>query len=120
MRVRAFRGAVQLRVDDPMEMKEAVVELLSELFTANELANEDLISILFTATPDLKCEFPALMARSLDLGAVPLICAQEIDVTGALPRIVRVMIHAYSDKNMDQIKHIYRRGAEALRRDIAQ
>ena len=120
MKVRAIRGATQLAEDSIDEMKSAVVELLNDLFAANEIATEDLISILFTATPDIHSDFPAAAARTLDLGSIPLICAQEIDVTGALPRIVRVMVHAYSPRNISEIKHIYRRGANALRKDIAQ
>ncbi len=120
MRVRAIRGATQLRMDDQDEMAAAVIELLAELFEKNGLVKEDLISILFTSTPDLICDFPAAAARKLDLGDIPLICAQEIQVPGALPLVVRVMIHAYSERSHGEIKHIYKRGAEVLRRDIAQ
>ena len=120
MRVRAFRGATQLQSDNPIEMEEAVCELLSEIFSANQLATDDLISILFTSTPDLVSDFPAKGARKLDLGFVPLMCAVEIDVPGSLSRIVRVMIHAHSALELGQIRHIYRRGAELLRQDIAQ
>lgn len=120
MRVRAFRGATKLQSDSAEEMEEAVCELLLEIFKENAIENEDLISILFTATPDLQCEFPAKTARSLNLGSVPLMCAVEIDVAGALPRVVRVMVHAHSDLSLEAVRHIYRRGAEVLRRDIAQ
>jgi chorismate mutase len=101
-------------------MKEAVTELLSELFEKNGIIKSDLISILFTATPDLVSDFPAAAARSLDLGDVPLMCAVEISVYGSLPRVVRVMAHAHSELSHAQAKHVYKRGAEALRRDIAQ
>ena len=120
MRVRAIRGATQLVADEPLEMASAVTELLSEIFEKNTLAKVDLVSILFTATEDLICDFPAAAARKLDLGDIPLICAREIPVPGALPRVVRVMVHAYSEKEHSEIRHIYMRGAEALRRDIAQ
>ncbi len=120
MRVRAIRGATQLLADEPLEMASAVTELLSEIFEKNTLAKVDLVSILFTATEDLICDFPAAAARKLDLGDIPLICAREIPVPGALPRVVRVMVHAYSEKEHSEIRHIYMRGAEALRRDIAQ
>jgi len=106
--------------DDPAEMESAVCELLNEIFTANALEIDDLISILFTSTPDLTSEFPAKTARSLNLGNVPLICAVEIDVQGSLPKTIRVMVHAHSERSLDEITHIYRRGAKALRRDIAQ
>jgi chorismate mutase len=120
MRVRAIRGATQLVADEPLEMASAVTELLSEIFEKNAIAKVDLVSILFTATEDLICDFPAAAARKLDLGDIPLICAREIPVPGSLPRVVRVMVHAYSEKEHSEIRHIYTRGAEALRRDIAQ
>jgi chorismate mutase len=120
MKVRAIRGATQLDSDSVEEMREAVVDLLTVLFTENEIATDDLISILFTATPDIHSDFPAAAARTLELGSIPLICAQEIDVVGALPRVVRVLVHAHSHRSHNEIKHVYRRGAQILRKDIAQ
>ncbi|MEJ0014590.1 MAG: chorismate mutase [Actinomycetota bacterium] len=120
MRVRAIRGATQLSVDDSSEMADAVTELLTDLFAKNGIHKGDLISIFFTSTPDLTCDFPAAAARTLDLGDIPLMCAREIDVVGSLPRVVRIMIHAYSERSHEEIKHLYKRGAEVLRRDIAQ
>jgi len=120
MSIRAIRGATCLSQDDATEMSEAVVELLTAILERNNLTKDDLVSVFFTATPDLHCAFPASAARSLDFGDVPLICAQEIDVTGALPRVIRVMAHINSTKSRDEIKHIYLRGAEVLRQDIAQ
>jgi chorismate mutase len=78
------------------------------------------VSILFTATPDLTSAFPAAAARSLNLADVPLICAQEIDVDGAMSRVIRVLVHVESALARADIKHVYLRGAEALRQDIAQ
>lgn len=120
MGVRAIRGATCLTQDDANEMTEAVVELLSGMLEKNGLTKDDLISVLFTATPDLHCAFPAAAARHLDIGDVPLICAQELDVAGALPRVIRVMAHVESDLPRADVKHIYLRGAEVLRQDIAQ
>ena len=80
--LRAFRGATRLTADDPVEMTEAVEELVSTLLDRNGLAVDDLVSMIFTATPDLVCMFPAAAARGLGLGDVPLICAQEIAVAG--------------------------------------
>ena len=120
MRVRAIRGATQLLVDDPGEMAVAVTELLTEMFEKNSLAKDDLISIFFTSTEDLTSDFPAAAARRLDLGDIPLMCAREIPVSGSLPRVVRVMVHAHSELSRAEIRHIYTRGAEVLRRDIAQ
>jgi chorismate mutase len=118
--VRAFRGATQLLADDKLEMRGAVVELLQEILLGNEIANEDLISILFTATPDLKSEFPAVGVRMYGIDDVPLICAQEIDVSGSLPRTIRVLIHAESMRSRSEVIHKYLRGAQILRPDLAE
>lgn len=120
MKVRAFRGATQLSSDTEAEMESAVCELLLEIFKSNSIDRADLISILFTATPDLICEFPAKSARALDLGTVPLMCAVEVDVKGALSRVIRVMVHAHSELSLEAASHIYLRGAQSLRRDLAQ
>ena len=120
MAIRAIRGAVQLRQDDLSEMREAVVELLTEILRRNGLGTDDLVSILFTATPDLKCGFPATAARELPIGDVALICAAELDIPGALPRVVRVMVHAESSQARADLQHVYLRGAESLRVDLAQ
>lgn len=118
--MRAIRGAICLTEDNAEEMRGAVVELLTEIFERNNVSNDQLVSVLFTATPDLHSAFPAAAARELELSDVPLICAQEIDVTGAMPKTVRVMVHVNTDIPRAEIKHIYLRGAEALRQDIAQ
>ena len=120
MKVRAIRGATQLAEDSAAEMRVAVVELLEKIFEENEITTENLISILFTVTPDIHSDFPAAAARILPLGEIPLMCFQEIDVNGALPRVVRVMVHCYTHRSHAEIKHIYLRGAAALRKDIAQ
>jgi chorismate mutase len=120
MNVRAIRGATCLQYDDAAEMADAVTELLSELISRNAVSTDDLISVLFTSTPDLHSAFPAAAARGVGLADVPLICAQEIDVTGAMEKVVRVMMHVQTSKARADIKHVYLRGAEALRQDIAQ
>ena len=120
MAVRALRGATCLAADDRDEMHDAVVELVAEMLERNGMRTEDLISIVFTATPDLHSEFPAAAARQLALGDVPLLCAQELDVAGALPRVVRVLAHAETGLARRDIVHVYLRGAEVLRKDLAQ
>ena len=120
MAVRAIRGATQVDADDRDEVLAATRELVSTVIERNGLDGEQLISILFTATPDLKSEFPALAARELGLGDVPLMCATEIDVAHALPRVLRLMAHVETDRPRSEIAHVYLRGATALRRDIAQ
>jgi chorismate mutase len=120
MNIRAIRGATCLQHDDAAEMAEVVTELLSELLTRNDIDTDDLVSVLFTATPDLHSAFPAAAARGVGLADVPLICAQEIDVNGAMEKVVRIMVHVQTPKTRAEIKHVYLRGAEALRQDIAQ
>jgi len=118
--VRAIRGATRLTADDPAEMTDAVVELVEAMLERNAMTTEDLVSMVFTATPDLVCMFPAAAARGLGLGDVPLICAQEIAVVGALSRVVRVMAHAHLERPRSEVVHVYLRGAEVLRQDLAQ
>jgi chorismate mutase len=118
--VRAIRGATQVAADDRDEVLGATRELVSTVLERNELDPADLISILFTATPDLVSEFPALAARELGLGDVPLMCATEIAVPHALPRVLRLMAHVETPRSRADVQHVYLRGAVALRRDIAQ
>jgi chorismate mutase len=120
MAVRAIRGATQLEVDDRDHLLASVDELIREILTQNQLATDDLISMLFTATPDLHSEFPALAARQLGIGDVPLLCTQELDLAGAMPRVIRVMLHVETALTKAEVRHVYLRGAAALRRDLAQ
>ncbi|MDD2858803.1 MAG: chorismate mutase [Candidatus Nanopelagicales bacterium] len=116
--MRAIRGAVCLQRDDAVEMLDAVGEMLTAILERNAITTDDLVSVLFTCTPDLHSGFPAAAARVHGFSDVPLMCAQEIDVVGALERCVRVMIHADIDRPREEIKHVYIRGAEVLRPDV--
>ena len=118
--VRAIRGATQLEANTASAMESATKELLLEILSANQLTPDDVISVFLTVTPDLNAAFPAAFAREVGFQSVPLLCAVEIDVPGALPRVLRVMFHCNTERNSDQISHIYLHGAQALRRDIAQ
>ena len=120
MAIRAIRGAIQLDADERQHLLKSTAELLSKILHVNNLDTASLISILFTATPDLTSEFPALAARELGLGDVPLMCFVEMDVKGSLPRVIRVMVTAETSIPRDQIQHVYLRGAAALRLDLAQ
>ena len=120
MAVRAIRGATQLDVDDRDHLLASVEELIREILEQNDIETDKLVSMILTATPDLHSEFPALAARQLGIGDVPLLCAQEIAVDGAMPRVIRVMVHIESDLPRGEIRHVYLRGAAALRRDLAQ
>lgn len=120
MTVRAIRGATQLDRDEREHLVARTVELVAEVLAANDLDRADLISILFTCTPDVRSDFPAAAAREMGLGDVPLICAVEIDVPGALPRVVRLMAHANLERPRTEVRHVYLHGATVLRRDLAQ
>ena len=120
MTVRAIRGAVQVEANDRDAILEGTTELMSEVMARNDLTTDDVISVLFTMTPDLTTEFPALAARKLGFHDVPLICAVEIPVPGAMPRVVRLMAHVETSRSRLEIQHVYLRGAAALRLDIAQ
>jgi chorismate mutase len=116
--VRAIRGATQLEVDEREHLLERSAELVRAVLEANDLSSDDLISIVFTVTPDLHSEFPAVAGRQVGLTDVPLMCAQEIDVPHALPRVVRMMVHADSARSREKIQHVYLHGAVSLRPDL--
>lgn len=120
MTLRGIRGATCLTANDADEMRGAVCELLEVILERNGLSTDDLISIVLTSTPDLTCAFPAAGAREFGLVDVPLLCAQEIDVAGALPRTVRALVHAEMAVPRASVQHVYLRGAEVLRQDLAQ
>ena len=120
MRVRAVRGATQLEEDSREHMLERVAEMVTGVLDANDLAVDDFISIVFTATSDLVSEFPAYAARQLGFDDVPLICAQELDVEGAMPRVVRMLAHVETHLARSEVTHVYLHGAANLRRDLAR
>jgi chorismate mutase len=118
--VRAIRGAVQVEANEREAIIEGTAELVAEVMSRNDLVTGDVISVLFTATPDLTAEFPALAARKTGFHDVPLLCATEIGVPGAMPRVIRLMMHVDTPRSRSGIRHVYLRGAQALRLDIAQ
>lgn len=120
MAVRGVRGAIQVDSNDRDEILDATTELVREVLRRNDLAGDDLISILFTATPDLTAEFPAYAARALGLTDVPLMCATELSVPGAMPRVLRLLAHVDTPRTRAQLRHVYLRGAAALRTDLPQ
>lgn len=120
MAVRAIRGATQLEVDEREHLFERTRELVGAVLRDNAVDTEALVSIVFTCTPDLVSDFPAAAAREMGLGDVPLLCAVEIAVPHAMPRVVRMMAHADLDVPRAEVKHVYLHGAVALRRDLAQ
>jgi chorismate mutase len=120
MTVRAIRGAIQVEANERDAILVSTAELVTAVMSRNDLSTDDVISVLFTATPDLNAEFPALAARKIGFHEVPLMCATEIAVPGAMPRVVRLMAHVETDRSRSELQHVYLRGAAALRLDIAQ
>jgi chorismate mutase len=99
-------------------MFEAVAELMGQMLERNSITSDAVVSLILTSTPDLVCAFPAAGVRAYGLTDVPLMCAQEIDVAGALPKVVRIMAHVNSELANSEINHVYLRGAEVLRADL--
>ncbi len=118
--MRAIRGAIQVAANDRESILDGTIELVTEVITRNDLTTDDVISVIFTATPDITAEFPALAARKIGFHDVPLLCTTEIGVPGALPRVVRLLMHIDTGRPRSEIQHVYLRGATMLRLDIAQ
>lgn len=116
--VRAIRGAIQVDDDTPDEILAATGELVSALLERNGIGQDDLVSIFFTTTPDLTSQFPALAAREAGLTDVPLMCASEIDVPDAMPRVIRLLAHTHTSRWKSEIEHVYLRGASTMRPDL--
>ncbi len=117
MKLRALRGAITVETNEPDAILSATEELVRAVMERNELDPEQMVSCIFTCTNDLDAEFPAVAARDMGLSAVPLLCAREIDVPGALPRVIRILLHCYADPDTEP-RHVYLREAEQLRRDL--
>ena len=118
MRLRAARGAIRVPSDDGDALLGSTERLLSTVLQRNAIDPEDLVSIMFTATEDLRSAFPAEAARRMGLGRVPLMCAQEIPVEGSMPSVIRILLHFHSDRTLDEVVHVYLDGAESLRDDV--
>jgi chorismate mutase len=106
--------------DTPEQVTERIHALLNAMLERNGVEKDDLISILFTATKDVVSMFPATAARSMGLGDVPLICARELDVDGATPLCLRVMMHVTTERSRAQLHHVYLEGARGLRDDLPE
>ena len=119
-RLRALRGATTVAEDDPDAIAEATRELLATMMERNEVSVDDIVSLVFTATPDLTSAFPAAAARSLGLEDVPLLCAQEIAVADSLPRCIRVLMHLYTERDYASLRHVYLGAARRLREDLPE
>jgi chorismate mutase len=118
--VRGLRGATTCEENTPEQITEVTQELLVEMLQRNGVSHDDVISVLFTTTPDLTASFPATAARGVGFGDVPLLCASEINVPGAMPLTVRVLIHAYTERDREELRHVYLRKAFSLRDDLPE
>jgi chorismate mutase len=116
--MRALRGATTVEVDEKEHLFERVVALLEALFDRNDIDHDDVVSVIFTATDDIHSAFPAEAARKFGLGDVPLLCARELDITGATPRCIRVLLHLNTPRSRAELHHVYLEGARSLRDDL--
>ncbi|MEX0868446.1 MAG: chorismate mutase [Nitriliruptoraceae bacterium] len=119
-RVRALRGATTLDIDERDHLIERTQELISAVFSRNALGEDDLISIVFTATDDIRSAYPAEAARDAGITHVPLLCARELAIDGGIDRCVRVLVHAYTPRAHRDLRHVYLHGARQLRTDLPE
>lgn len=119
-RLVAVRGATTVEADTPEQVQERTAELLQEMMERNDIRSDAIVSIIFTTTPDIVCEFPAVAARGIGLSEVPLLCSQEIPVEGSIAMCIRVLMHTYSLKHRAEIRHAYLHGAKQLRTDLPE
>lgn len=121
MAVRALRGATTVEADSPEDVTNRTIELMTALLDTNEMTSEALISILFSATPDITSLAPATGLRGgIDLSDVPLLCVGEMIVDGGLERCIRIMAHVETQKPRHELTHLFLHGAAALRPDLAE
>ena len=118
--VRALRGATTVDADTVEQVNERVQALITAMLDRNDVSKDDLISIIFTATDDIHCMFPAAAARAIGLGDVPLICARELDITEGTPLCIRVMMHLSTERTRSELHHVYLEGARGLRDDLPE
>jgi chorismate mutase len=116
-RLHALRGAISVERNEEEAILAATRDLMTQLMERNELAAEQMVSCIFTATKDLDAQFPAVAARDLGLDRVPLLCSQEIDVPGSLARVIRVLLHYYAADGHEP-QHVYLGEARTLRKDL--
>lgn len=119
MALRGIRGATTVEEDVPEAILAATRELLQELLSRNGIADfDEIVSAVFTTTPDLRSTFPAEAARALGMQHVPLLCASEIAVPGAMPLCIRVLLHVETARSPREVVHVYLREAKRLRPDV--
>jgi chorismate mutase len=119
-RVRALRGATTLEQDERTHLFARTQELIAALLTRNDLDEDDLISIVFTATDDVHTAYPAEAAREAGITHVPLLCTRELDIDGGIERCIRVLVHAYTPRTARELRHVYLHDARQLRTDLPE
>ncbi|HTR77132.1 MAG TPA: chorismate mutase [Gemmatimonadaceae bacterium] len=117
-RVRGIRGAITVDRDDPEAIHEGTLTLVRAIMARNQVEPDQVVSAIFTATPDLRSAFPAPAARAAGWHEVPMLCATELDVAGALPRCIRVLVHVERENGAAEIEHVYLGSAAGLRPDL--
>lgn len=120
MRLLALRGAITCDENTKDEIDAKTQLLVKEMLSRNDVAHDDVVSIIFTATDDLTATFPATGARALGLGDVPLLCMRELGVEGGMPRCIRVLMHLYTDRSREDLRHVYLGDARTLRDDLPE
>lgn len=120
MRLRALRGAITAEGNTKEYITGATTELLEEVLDRNDIGTDDIVSIIFTATKDVTAEFPAAAVRKTGLSHVPVICARELDIEGALPLTIRIMMLVYTDRDRELMRHAYMKDARQLRTDLPE
>jgi chorismate mutase len=116
--LRGLRGATTVDADTEEQVNQRVQELVVEMLARNALTSDDLVSVIFTATDDIHSMFPATAARAVGLGDVPLLCARELDIVASMPRCIRILMHAATDRPRADLHHVYLHGTRTMRDDL--
>ncbi len=116
---RGVRGAITLENNSKEDIKNATIELLTEIIEKNNIKTEDISFVIFTLTKDLTADFPAKYAReNFDFKYVPMMCYNEADIEASIAKCIRILVSFNTEKKQDEIKHIYLKGAQKLRQDL--
>lgn len=119
--MRGVRGATTVDKNTAGAIEAAARELLRRMVELNGIAVEDIVSVMLTMTPDLDAASPASAVRSGDVATwsqIPFLCAVEPPVAGDLPRCLRALLHWNTDKNPEEIVHVYLGDTPRLRPDL--
>jgi len=118
-KVRGIRGAIQVDQDNKESILRSTAELLEKMIKINEVDTQEIVSIFFTSTDDLNAEYPAYAAREMGLTEVPLLCSRELNISKAMARLIRILIHVNTNKTQNEIRHLYLGATKSLRPDLS-